>query len=157
MTSLRVRHIATLLPLVCASVAHAQADPAKLVGCYRFSHQPYRLGSAITLRVDTVLVRLDSTVVSPAERDAPTEYALFPSALSIGDVRATHVNFAPVWFVRRDSLVLSWNTSGLGGPYALFAVRGDTLRGEFGNTTDVRGTERPPTPITGRRVPCASR
>src|SRR5687768_9212212 len=111
MTTSFARHIAVLVLLAHASVARAQtrAEPAMLVGCYRFSHQPYRLGSDVIIRIDTVLVRLDSTVTSPGSREEPAEYALHPSALRIGDVRATPERLAPYWSVLADSsVVLSW-------------------------------------------------
>lgn len=126
------------------------------VGCYRFSHPPFREASEARLRIDTVLVRAESTLVH-YQMGGSGHRQLSPDQTHVGFAKSEMSPYAvPAWYVTHDTLHLIWSVM----DHALYAdlhVVGDSLDGQMHTETDVVGVPEPTVHVIGRRAACSGR
>ena len=124
------------------------------IGCYRFSHPLFREPSEAHLRIDTVLVRAESTLVH-YQMGGSGHRGLSPDQTHVGFAKSETSPYAvPAWYVTHDTLHLIWSVM----DHALYAdlhVIGDSLDGQMHTETDVVGVPEPTVQVVGRRVACA--
>jgi hypothetical protein len=146
----RVGDTWTVDPRFDSETTHIDVDA---VGCYRFSHAPFTEKYNAGWRIDTVVVRADSTLLGQSWRGFPAR-RLSPDVGSVGmpDARSG----AAYWFVTHTMLHLVWE-SGFVSLSADLDVRGDSLSGSMRLESDAVVPNRPQVAVTGRRVPCRER
>jgi hypothetical protein len=119
-------------------------------GCYRFSHPPFPQPDVTHLRIDTILVRAESTILSAD--GLPPLRRLLPTSQQIG-MGGTSGYRTSYWYASHDTLFLIWSVPNA-GLAARLVVAGDSLRGSMEWGTDV--VELVPTRVAviGQRVRC---
>ena len=120
-------------------------------GCYRLSHKPFVEG----IRVDTVLIRADTTITDPRGRyTATSEHRLRPEPAQVGMPGQTM--FGPPiskWYATNDSLHFEWFTEN-SMLYVSLLLAGDSVRGTMTHSSDAIVPNPPTIAVTGKRVSC---
>lgn len=151
------------LCVVAVSVASAQDSTLERT-CYRFDRPYFEAvgrfsgGPVFIKRADALRFRVDSSpTIGPGMRRLPMR-AVEPVPFVVDSFTYQRWMSMSGWrMIGADSVEIHWR-NGLYGPVFWMAVRGDSLVGQFIQTTDARPVPEPPPPAPeparARRIPC---
>ena len=128
--------ISSLLTLLVSSSALDAQELGEADACYRFDRHYFSWFSRRSSSTDSTAVVLLAAQVQPGRRPPDTRALIPPSMVTDTFVMNGWLSRSGWRFIAADSISVWWY-NGLHGPTFRFAVRGDSLGGQYRYLSDI--------------------